>query len=119
MKTTPRQALTDAAEHLRAELGDTPANALLGYRDQHHPLASGPAKHSWGLVPFGEQRRVPNRTVERVCRRCGLSDEYRPLTEGGRWVGVWHHADGRVEQRSKTKTPPCLPLSDTTTTERN
>jgi hypothetical protein len=118
MKTSPRQALTDAAEHLRAELGDTPANVLLAWRDQYHPLTTGPARHSWEWLPYGQRCNQAARLIERVCRRCGLVDEFRPMSEGGRSVRVWRHVDGCLEQQSKTTTPPCRPLTNTTTTTK-
>ena len=105
MKTSPRQALTAAADHLRAELGDTPANALIAWRDQHHP--PGPVRHSWQHATPSD-RNEHGGHIERVCRRCGLVDEYRPLIGSDTWAHTWSHPDGLVQQRSKTPTPPCI-----------
>lgn len=95
---SPRQTLTAAAEHLSTLGHPHAAAAVDAYRDLLHPAP--PVKHRWNWI-----QSIP---LIKRCVKCGLSEEWRPLIEGGPIVSLWVHRDGTIEQLSKVPLPKCV-----------
>lgn len=103
-KSSPREALTSCAEHVREVYGRDAADVIRNWRDQHYP-ETVQANHRWSRV----SRRVDGVWVDRRCTRCEVVDQFGPLD--GREVAHFVLPDGSKVQKKKYPTPQCIPLS--------
>ena len=102
-KTTPRQALTACADHVREVYGRDAADLIAIWRDSQFP-ESERSYHRWARV----SRREGGVWIDRRCVRCGVVDQFGSLD--GREVAHYVLPDGSRVRKKAAPTPPCEPL---------